>query len=189
MSKEATVKSEVYKVPYNKDQIIKLEGSTAQILVSQSELLGKILEKSFTHMFYLNGAAAVSMLALLANVLGKESDIWRRLLPCASWALIWFAAGTISAVICCMLSYVSQCYFNDAGAGRPGMIRNALGGQEKNENCVIFVENDSGEIKEINLFVKYGQWVRRAAMAFATFSLGCFIIGVYYCFQAFGAAI
>lgn len=140
-------------------------------------------------MFYLNGAAAVSVLALLANVLGKESETWRRLLPCASWALIWFAVGTVSAVVSSMVSYVSQCYFNDAGAEVFGMIRTAIGGQEKYGNCVIFAPNSSCDTKEENRLEIKGQKVRIVAMVFAVVSLICFGVGVYFCFDAFAAVI
>lgn len=128
-------------------------------------MLRDILTKFFPILFYLNGGAAIAILAFLGNLVEYNDKYLLGLLN----SLGCFAFGALFTAVSLGVAYVAQCYY-----------------QEYAETCW----NDAWNREKLNSykpektkFFKKGKYCRLAAMILAGISGGCFVAGciVFIC--------
>lgn len=175
----------VYYVPYDAETLLKFIEYKNQSCTSLFELLKMLTNKCFTLMFSINGGAAVAILAFLANIITKDFQLWKGIIPWLQCALVWFSVGVGAVALSAMLSYVAQSYFCDS-----------LSFSIENDKCALKVGSklpdgqivDECYIKnnaEIMKLHRFGQWARNGAIVVSLFSLAFSGAGIYCCYEAF----
>lgn len=172
-------------VPYDAETLLKFIEYKNQSCTSLFELLKMLTNKCFTLMFSINGGAAVAILAFLANIITKDFQLCKEIIPWMKWSLVWFASGAGAVVFAVMISYLAQSYFcesldfsieNDKGALKAG---SKLPDGQIVDGCYI---KNNAEIMKLH---RFGQWARNGAIVVSFFSFAFSGAGIYCCYEAF----
>lgn len=126
---------------------------------STFNMLRDILTKFFPILFYLNGGAAIAILAFLGNLVGYNDKYLFGVLN----SLGCFASGAFLTAVSLGVAYISQCYY-----------------QEWVEQCwsdAWHCENMRSFKPEKAKYFKYGKLWRLVAIVLAVISGGCFLAG------------
>ena len=172
-------------VPYDAETLMKFIEYKNQGCTSLFELLKMLTNKCFTLMFSINGGAALAILAFLGNVITKDFQLWKGIVPWMQWALVWFSFGAGAVVLAAMLSYIAQSYFCESLDVSIENDKSALKvGNELADGRIVddFYIKNNGEIKKLH---RLGQWARNGAIIVSLFSLVLFGLGIYCCYGAF----
>lgn len=173
-------KDETRYMSFDKELYLSVHQGAVDANSSLFNLLNTILGKCFSLMFYLNGGAAVAVLAFVGAII-KENKIDQVIEICElKLALTYFAIGTLSVAICTACSYLSQsnyCAKQDSDQNNlESMIINHMilpdGGQ--------YVKKEIVPMKEITGYQIKGDRWRYGAIGFGIISFLCFLAGVYF---------